>query len=82
MTAEAKAAFERALALDAQDVKARYFLGLAAEQDGQPRRCRGDLARHGGGRAGGAPWVGFVRGELARLEGGPAGRRIWPPPPI
>ena len=34
VTAEAKAAFERAVALDANNVKARYFLGLAAEQDG------------------------------------------------
>ena len=46
VTAEAKAAFERALGLDANDFRARYFLGLAAEQDGRPtdaaaiwRRC-------------------------------------------
>src|ERR1700692_1391051 len=32
VTAEAKQAFERAVALDPQDVKGRYFLGLAAEQ--------------------------------------------------
>lgn len=36
VTADAKAAFERALALDARDVRARFFLGLAAEQDGRP----------------------------------------------
>jgi cytochrome c-type biogenesis protein CcmH len=35
ITAEAKTEFERAHALDASDVKARYFLGLAAEQDGR-----------------------------------------------
>ena len=35
ITAEAKAEFERARALDAMDVKARYFLGLAAQQDGR-----------------------------------------------
>jgi cytochrome c-type biogenesis protein CcmH len=35
VTSEAKAEFERAIALDADDVKARYFLGLAAEQDGR-----------------------------------------------
>ena len=34
VTAEAKAAFEKALASDGSDVQARYFLGLAAEQDG------------------------------------------------
>ena len=35
VTAEAKAAFERAVALDPHEAKARYFLGLAAEQDGK-----------------------------------------------
>jgi cytochrome c-type biogenesis protein CcmH len=35
VTAEAKGEFERALALDAGDVKANYFMGLAAEQDGR-----------------------------------------------
>jgi cytochrome c-type biogenesis protein CcmH len=71
VTADAKVAFERAVALDAQDVKARYFLGLAAEQDGH----RADAISIWRGMVTGAPqgasWVGFVRGELARLEGGP-----------
>jgi cytochrome c-type biogenesis protein CcmH len=35
VTAEAKAEFERAQTLDTGGVKARYFLGLAAEQDGR-----------------------------------------------
>jgi cytochrome c-type biogenesis protein CcmH len=35
VTSEAKSEFERALALDAGDVKASYFMGLAAEQDGR-----------------------------------------------
>lgn len=39
VTAEAKAEFERAVALDAGDAKARYFLGLAAEQDGRPKEA-------------------------------------------
>jgi hypothetical protein len=34
-TAEARAPFERAAALDKDAVKARYFIGLAAEQDGR-----------------------------------------------
>jgi cytochrome c-type biogenesis protein CcmH len=34
VTAEAKAAFDAALALDAKHVKARFFLALAAQQDG------------------------------------------------
>jgi len=36
VTAEAKTVFERALAIEAADVKARYYIGLAAEQDGKP----------------------------------------------
>ncbi len=35
VTAEAKAEFERAVALNADEAKASYFLGLAAEQDGR-----------------------------------------------
>src|SRR5690242_15548663 len=35
VTAEAKGEFEHALALDAGDAKASYFLGVAAEQDGR-----------------------------------------------
>ena len=35
VTAQAKAAFDRALALDAKDVATRFYLGLAAEQDGR-----------------------------------------------
>ena len=39
VTAEAKQAFDRAVGLDARDVRARYFLGLAAEQDGRPKEA-------------------------------------------
>src|ERR1700694_3265091 len=35
VTSEAKAEFERAIALNADEVKASYFLGVAAEQDGR-----------------------------------------------
>ena len=35
VTAEAKGLFERAVARDPHEAKARYFLGLAAEQDGK-----------------------------------------------
>ena len=47
VTADAKAEFERAAALNASDPKANYFLGLAAEQAG---RCA--VAAAGAGRAG------------------------------
>ncbi len=39
VTAEAKAEFERALALDAGEVKARYFIAVAAQQDGRPEQA-------------------------------------------
>src|SRR3569832_1238932 len=35
VTAEAKSEFERASAMNADEIKASYFLGLAAEQDGR-----------------------------------------------
>ena len=45
VTAEAKAEFERAHGADADDAKAHYFLGLAAEQDGRKEEAGLDLAR-------------------------------------
>jgi cytochrome c-type biogenesis protein CcmH len=39
VTAEAKAAFARALALDPQELKAEFFSGLAAKQDGNKARA-------------------------------------------
>ena len=39
VTADAKATFERALKADAANPKARYFTGLAAEQDGRPEEA-------------------------------------------
>jgi cytochrome c-type biogenesis protein CcmH len=72
VTAEAKTEFERAHALDADDPKANYFLGLAAEQDGR----KGDAATIW--RAlltkapADAPWRPLVQSALARLGGGGA----------
>jgi cytochrome c-type biogenesis protein CcmH len=71
VTVEAKAAFDRAVALDPQDVKARYFLGLAAEQDGRQADAISMWRAMLAGAPEDAPWAGFVRGELARLEGSP-----------
>jgi cytochrome c-type biogenesis protein CcmH len=70
VTAEARAAFERAVALDAQDVKGRYFLGLAAEQDGRRADAVSIWRAMVTSAPAGAPWAGFVRSELARLESG------------
>ena len=71
VTAEAKAAFERAVASDPKEAKARYFLGLAAEQDGRNDEAatiwRSMLAE----APAGAPWAGFIRQALARVSGAP-----------
>lgn len=72
VTAEAKAEFERALALNADEVKASYFLGLAAEQDGRAGEAstiwRAMLAR----APSDAPWRPLVQAALARVGGSPA----------
>ena len=71
VTAEAKTEFERAIALNADEVKASYFLGLAAEQDGRAAEAtsiwRAMLAK----APPDAPWRPLVQAALARL-GGPA----------
>ena len=69
VTAEAKATFERAVALDQGDVKARYFLGLAAEQDGSRAQAAIIWRELLAGAADDAPWAEFVRRALARVEG-------------
>jgi cytochrome c-type biogenesis protein CcmH len=69
VTAEAKAAFVRAVTLDETIVSARYYLGLAAEQDGQREKAATiwrDLIAQA---PPGAHWLGDVRKALARVEG-------------
>jgi cytochrome c-type biogenesis protein CcmH len=70
VTSEAKAEFERAIALNADDPKANYFLGLAAEQDGRASEAasiwRGMLAK----APQAAPWRPLVSAALARVDGG------------
>jgi cytochrome c-type biogenesis protein CcmH len=71
VTAEAKAAFERAVASDPKEAKARYFLGLAAEQDGMNDEAASIWRSMVVEAPTGAPWVAFVRQALARVSGGP-----------
>jgi cytochrome c-type biogenesis protein CcmH len=70
VTAEAKTAFERAVARDAHEAKARYFLGLAAEQDGKNEDAATIWRSLLADAPSGAPWIGFVREALARVGGG------------
>ncbi|WP_047307561.1 c-type cytochrome biogenesis protein CcmI [Rhodopseudomonas palustris] len=69
VTADAKTEFERAVALNPDDAKARYFLGLAAEQDGRPKDAatmwRAMLEK----APADAPWRPMLQAELARVDG-------------
>jgi cytochrome c-type biogenesis protein CcmH len=68
VTAEAKEAFDRAVALDPRDVRARYFLGLAAEQDGRPKEAAAIWRALLAEASADAAWAGFVRESLARVD--------------
>jgi cytochrome c-type biogenesis protein CcmH len=75
VTAQAKAAFDRAIDRDPRDPTARFYQGLAAEQDGS----REDAARIWRALLADAPdgaeWAPFVRQALARLNS-PAGTEV------
>jgi len=71
VTAEAKEAFDRAMAGDQHDAKARYFLGLADEQDGNREGAAAKWRAMLDDSPPGAPWVAFVRTALARVSGAP-----------
>ena len=78
VTDEAKHVFDTAVTRDPHEAKARYFLGLADEQDGNrtaaAARWRAMLAE----APAGAPWVGFVRTALARVTGEPVPEAAGP----
>src|SRR5690348_9551829 len=71
VTEEAKLAFQHAVATDAHNAKARYFIGLADEQDGN----RDDAAKEWSAllddAPADAPWKELVRAALARVTSGP-----------
>jgi cytochrome c-type biogenesis protein CcmH len=68
VTADSKGAFERAAAMDADNAKAMFYLGLAALQDGnasEAARVWRDLIAKAPANA---PWLPVVREQLARIE--------------
>ena len=71
VTDEAKAAFDRAQAADPREAKSRFYIGVAAEQDGDRAKAgavwRGMLAS----APPKAPWAETVRQALARVGGAP-----------
>jgi cytochrome c-type biogenesis protein CcmH len=72
VTDEAKRSFERAVAHDPQNAMARYFLGLADEQDGNRDAAAAKWRAMLKDAPADAPWIGFVRTSLARVTGEPA----------
>jgi cytochrome c-type biogenesis protein CcmH len=71
VTSEARGEFERALALDADEAKARYFLGLAAEQDGRKEEAASIWRAMLEKAPSDAPWRPLVQAALVRV-GAPA----------
>jgi cytochrome c-type biogenesis protein CcmH len=66
---EARVAFEKALALDASQPKARFYLARAAEQDGNIDKAKAEYETLLASAPGDAPWKSLVKDELARLNG-------------
>jgi cytochrome c-type biogenesis protein CcmH len=69
VTADAKASFERAIALDEGHVLARYYLGVAAEQEGDKAGAASSWRALLASAPAGAPWADFVQGAIDRVEG-------------
>jgi cytochrome c-type biogenesis protein CcmH len=76
VTAEALAAFQAAVGLDADHVMARFFLGLAAEQDGRASEAAAAWRALLDRAPPNAPWAEFIRAELSRITGGPSEEQV------
>jgi cytochrome c-type biogenesis protein CcmH len=72
VTAEAKSEFERSLALNAEEAKASYYLGLAAEQDGRAADAAAIWRAMLEKAPADAPWRPLVQAALTRVGGGTA----------
>jgi cytochrome c-type biogenesis protein CcmH len=69
VSADARAAFERALAVAPASAKARFYLALAAEQDGDLARARAGYNAIIASAAPDAVYLPVVRARLAALDG-------------
>lgn len=70
VTADASSEFRRAVELDSGEVKARFFLGLAAEQDGRTREAATAWRALLADAPADAAWRPVVTAALARVEEG------------
>ena len=71
ITVEAKAAFERALTLDPAELKAMYYTGVAAEQDGDKTKAAAIWAAMLKDAPPDAAWAPMVSEALIRVGGTP-----------
>jgi cytochrome c-type biogenesis protein CcmH len=67
VTADAKQSFDRALALDAGELKSRFYSGVAAEQDGQRAKAAQIWRAMLSEAPPDAPWAASVREALAEI---------------
>lgn len=67
VTAEARETFQRALALDSKDARARYFVGLAFEQEGKPEEALAIWQTLLADAPADAPWLPVVQRAIARV---------------
>jgi cytochrome c-type biogenesis protein CcmH len=67
VTAEAQKVFEQAVQLDKNSPKARYYLAVVAEQDGQLDKAKQAYTELLTSSPEGAPWVEVVKRRLASL---------------
>jgi cytochrome c-type biogenesis protein CcmH len=72
VTVEAKSEFDRALSLNADEAKASYYLGLAAEQDGRAQEAAAIWRAMLEKAPADAPWRELVQTALTRVGGGTA----------
>jgi len=70
VTVPAREAFEKALTLDPQDAMARFYLGLAAEQDGDTAKAKAIYEALEPQAKGEAPWMIGLNARLQALRGG------------
>lgn len=80
VTAEAKNAFERAVALNASEPKARFYLGVAAVQDGDRAKAMSIWQDMLKSAPSDAPWAAVVQQALAQIGVAPPAVAAAPPP--
>jgi cytochrome c-type biogenesis protein CcmH len=73
VTSEARAAFAKAAADDPKLPQPRFYLGLAAAQDGDKASARAQWTALLADSPADAPWTAMVQARLAALDGTPSG---------